>query len=321
MKNRLKVLTLIITTLLLFVVINCIGFAKFPDKPITIICQFSAGGTTDLSLRVLANFASGELGVPVNVVNKAGGGGVIAYGYLAKTEPDGYTLGGFSGGACAIAPRLSKVDFDTKNDFDFIIKYAEYFLSSGVRADSPWENLDDLIKYAKEHPGEIKYGSSGVNSSTFFTTEALAYKAGIDITHVPFKGGSAAATALLGGHIDMITCAEVAELAKSGQLRMLIQYGDVKHKDFPDVPTAKDLGFDLGLNSSLGIAGPKGIPEDRIQILHDAFKNALEQPAFIKLLDRLSMIPSYSNGEEFEKTIFEYYDQIGILMKELKIIE
>ena len=310
-----KILIFIVMVFCLVSIMSITSFAQFPSKPITLICQFSAGGTTDLSLRVLSSLASAELGVPINVVNKTGGGGVIGYTFLMNSKPDGYTIGGFGGGASAVAPRVSDVAFSIKRDFDYIIKYGEYFFSSVIRVDSPWETLNDLIKYAKEHPGQIKYSASGINASTYLLTESLAKESGIEIVHVPQAGGSAAIAALLGGHIDMATCAEGIGGVKSGQLRMLVQYSEVKHKDFQDVPTAIELGFDLGLDNSFGIAGPKGIPEDRKQILHDAFKKAQEHEAFKILMDRLELISSYGDGAYFESLMFKYDDRVEELMK------
>lgn len=320
MKNCVKIVYVIV---LLLIAVNINAFAEYPEKPIELICQYGAGGSCDLSLRLLASIASQELGVPINVINKPEGSGVGAYGYLAKAvKPDGYTIGCFAIGSSAIAPRVSKVDFDLKKDFDFIMQLYEGFYSLAVRIDSPWETIEDMAKYARENPGKVTFSSSGVNNHSQFITEALAMELGIELVHVPYQGGMAGATALLGGHVDMASVGENAEFTKNGQFRMLIQYGQERHRDFPDVPTGEDLEIDLsGLNAVFGLVAPKGVPEDRLAKLHDAFKIALEDPKFQELADRFNNVPGYDSGDGFKKTMFEYYDRMGEIMEKLGLIE
>lgn len=270
-----------------------------------------------MAMRVLADMASKTLGQPIVVVNKPGGGGAIAYGYLAQCKPDGYTIGGFGSGASAISPRLMPVNFDTKNDFDFVLRFADYFMAIGVSADSPWNTLEDLLAYARKNPGKVTYGTSGANSAVSFSTEVLASMAGVKLTHVPFDGGVASVTAVLGGHIDVASCAEVAEYTKSGQLRMLAVFSDTRHPDFPTVPTLKELGYDIGLPFWLGIVGPKGMPEDRLRIMHDAFKKAADSSEFTELLKRIVMVPAYTGLSDFRALVFDYYDDIGKVMKDM----
>lgn len=291
----------------------------FPEKPVNLVVQFSAGGTTDMAMRVLAELAGKSLGQPVVVTNKTGGGGAVAYGFLANSQADGYTIGCFSAGASSTAPRMMEVNFDVKKDFDYIIRCGDYFMSIGVSNDSPFKTLEDLIEFGRKNP--IMYGSSGVSSAVSFSTEVFGDLAGINLQHVPFDGGIAAVTALMGGHIQMAACAEVAEHTKNGNIRMLAVFSDERHPDFPDVPTLKELGFDVGLPFFVGIVGPKGIPEDRLLKLYDAFYQASQSDKYLELLNRIVWVPAHTPLKEFEKLVFEYDDKMGAIMKEMGLVK
>lgn len=291
----------------------------FPEKPIDLVVQFAAGGTTDVAMRVLADLAGKSLGQPVVVTNKTGGGGAVAYGYLANSPADGYTIGCFSAGASATAPRMMKVNFDVKKDFDYILRCGDYFMSMGVSKESPIKTLAELVDYGQNNV--IMYGSSGVNSAVSFSTDVFGNLANIKLEHVPFDGGIAAVTAVMGGHIMMASCAEVAEHTKNGNLRMLAVFSDERHPDFPDVPTLKELGYDIGLPFFVGIVGPKGIPEDRLEKLYEAFYDASQSEEYQELLKRIVWVPSHTPLKEFEKLVFDYDDKMGLIMEEMGLIQ
>lgn len=291
--------------------------AEFPSKPITVIMPFSAGGSSDLTMRILANIVCEPLRQPVIVTNKPGGSGAVAYGILKNKKPDGYTIGVVSWSGSAIAPHIRKVPYDTKRDFDFILQLTEYFNGFAVRADAPWNTFKDFLGYARQNPGKATYSTPGASSSNFLTLEMVARQENVKLTHVPFKGGAPAATALLGGHVKAAACNEIVEHIKAGKMRLLVQFGEKRSKDFPDVPTIKDLGYKSTLQFYLGLMGPKGIPTDRLEVLQNTFKKAMEEKSFQKILDRFKLVPLYRSGKDFEALVFESYDSMGKLTREL----
>jgi tripartite-type tricarboxylate transporter receptor subunit TctC len=303
----------------LFVVSLAVTVAaeKFPSKPITVIMPFSAGGSSDLTMRILANIVTEPLGQPIIVTNKTGGSGAVAYGILKNEKPDGYTIGVVSWSGSAIAPHIRKVPYDTKRDFDFVLQLTEYFNGLAVRADAPWNTFKDFLEYAKKNPGKATYSTPGAASSNFLALEMIARQENVKFTHVPFKGGAPAAAALLGGHVKAAACNEVSEFAKAGKMKLLVQFGEKKSKNFPDVPTIKDLGYKSTLQFYLGVWGPKGIPPERLNILEKTFKKGMEEKSFIKILDRFNLLPLYRNGKDFESLVFESYDAMGKLTREL----
>jgi tripartite-type tricarboxylate transporter receptor subunit TctC len=311
----------VLITIMVGVILTCfaaMGAAEqFPSKPITIIMPFSAGGSSDLTIRILANIVSEPLGQPIVVTNKPGGSGAVAYGILKNTKPDGYTLGVVSWSGSAIAPHIRKVPYDIKQDFDFVLQLTEYFNGLAVRADSPWQTFDDFIKWAKENPGKATYATPGAASSNYLTLEMVGRQEGVKLTHVPYEGGAPAATALLGGHVKAAACNEIVEHVKAGKMRLLVQFGENRAKEFPDVPTIKDLGYKSTLQFYLGVMGPKGIPPERLEVIQNAMKKGMEQKSFHQILARFKLAPLYRSGKDFEKLVFDSSDSMGKLTKEL----
>ena len=291
--------------------------AKFPDKPIQLIVQYSPGGTTDLSLRILASIAGEYLGQPVVVVNKPGGSGAVAYGILKNTKPDGYSIGGISYSGSVIAPHIRKVPFDTKNDFDFVLQFADYFQGIAVKADAPWNTLKEYLEYARKNPGKATYATAGANSGQFLTMEIIAKQAGVKLKHIPYKGGTPAVAACLGGHVQGVAAAEIPEQAKAGKMKILAIFGEQKAEAFKDVPTLKELGYKVQLTFWLGIVGPKGIAPERLEILQNAFKKAMEAKSFHKLLQRFEMTPTYKSGKDFKAMVFNHYDAMKKVIEDM----
>jgi tripartite-type tricarboxylate transporter receptor subunit TctC len=190
-----------------------------------------------------------------------------------------------------------------------------------VRADSPIRAWQDLIAYARANPGKLTYGTPGTGTSLHITMEDVAGRERVKFLHVPFKGNADATTALLGGHI-MASADSTGwgELVDAGKLRMLVTWGAQRTKRWPNVPTLKELGYDIVSVSPYGIAGPKGMDPKVVRVLHDAFKKGMEDPAFQKTLERLDQQENfYMNSEDYaryaRKTFQEekvYIDRMGL---------
>jgi tripartite-type tricarboxylate transporter receptor subunit TctC len=278
--------------------------ADFPTKPVTLIVPFAGGSTTDIFLRVLAETTGKYLGQPVIVENKAGGSGTVGPATMAATaKPDGHTV-------CLMhvtvlrLPYMMTVTYDPLKDFNYIMNLSGYTFGVVVKANSPWKTFDEFVAYAKANPGKVTYSTPGTGSTTHITMEVFGLRNGIKWIHVPMKGSGEAIPAVLGGHVTAAAEATVwAPLVDSGDLRLLVTWGDKRTKSWPNVPTLKELGYDVVSNSPAGLIGPKGMDPKVVKILHDAFKKGMDDPAFLQILDKYNMEPFYMNTEDYVKFI------------------
>lgn len=275
--------------------------ADFPSKPVTLYCTYAAGGTADIVMRTLAEATSKYLGQPVVVENKAGGAGTLGAAQMAaNAAPDGYTVSQISVNIFR-NPHLMPVTWDPLKDFTYIINLSGYTFGVIVKADAPWKTWDEFVAYAKANPMKIKYNSPGTYSTLHIVMEVLAKQRDIKWIHVPTKGGGEETPMLLGGHVDASTNSSGGWLpqVESKQARLLCTWGDKRMKRFPDVPTLKDLGYNLVESSSFGVAGPKGMDPKVVKVLHEAFKKGMHDPLFLNVLDKFDMPLLYQTSEEY----------------------
>ncbi len=272
----------------------------FPTRPITLICPWPPGGSTDLHLRKFAEIASKYLGQPVVVDNKPGGGGMIGPSNMAKlAKPDGYTLSQLPITAYRL-PHQRKVDWDALNDFTYIIGISGYTFGVVVKADSPFKTFRDLIDYARANPGKLSYGSTGAGTSPHLLMEEVGMKLGVSFLHVPFKGNADSTQALMGGHIMAQSDATGwGRHVDAGAFRLLVTFGEKRTKW--DAPTAKELGIDIVSYSPYGIVAPKGMEPQLVRQLHDALKKALDDPEHLKTLTQLDQVYWYKSSEDYAR--------------------
>ncbi len=309
--------------LCLILVLPAVAVAEqYPDRPIEFIVLFAAGGSTDIASRTIGEIAGKELGQPFVVLNKPGGGGSVAIGAVAKAKPDGYTVGSLSIGAMETQPHLVKVPYDPIKDIVPILQYAEYPQGIAVKADSPFKTFKDLLDYARANPGKVTYGTVGAGSAQHLMMERIAMETGIKWSHVPFKGGNPAVTALLGGHITATTVAEFVPQVKAGTMRLLVTTNAKRLSDFPDVPTVPECGYPgLYMVNYVAIGAPAGTPKDRMEKLHRAFKNAMNHPTFKEVMNQWSFEIVYRPGDEVAKIIREGYRIQGELIKKMGLTQ
>lgn len=290
----------------------------YPSKPITLIVPWPAGGSTDRHLRTLAEIASKDLGQQIVIDNKPGGGGTLGPGTMALTaKPDGYTISQFPMGLLRV-PHMQKVPWNPINDFSFIIGVSGYTFGLTVRADSPYKTFNEYIEAARKQPGAINYGSTGVGSSPHLLMEEVSANAKVQLTHVPFKGNADLQQALLGGHVMAQSDATGWDkFVDSGQMRLLVTFGDKRTKRWPEVPTAKDLGYNVVSSSPYGLVGPKGMDPAVIKTLHDAFKKAMDDPRHIALLDQLNQDAWYRTGDEYRQWAIDTFAKDKALIERL----
>lgn len=311
-----------INSLLLLAVVLLIPFissgqdvVKYPTKPITFIVIFAAGGGGDLSGRAVCKVAEGILGQSIIVENKPGGAGVIGANLIAKAKPDGYTIGGLTFSPAIYVPHLREVPFKTKEDFSFICQYAEYTEAFVVRTDAPWKTFKDFIEDARKNPGKLTYTTPGAKSSQYILIEQIAQIENVKLRHVPLASDAEMATAVLGGHVDSGLIAAIAPHIRSGALRGFWVDTEERWKVLPDIPTIKQLGYNVEKPHWIGVAGPKGIPGEILQKLEKAFEKAAGDPSVHKILEQIYMLPTFRSGEEFKKLVLREYDIQGELLK------
>ena len=295
---------------------------KFPTKPITLVCQFAAGGSTDLLARALASSASKLLGQPVVVENKVGASGTIGTDYVLKSKPDGYTLLTTSTGNFTSTPLVQKVPYDPNKDVKHIINIATHQIILVVHADSPWKTLEEFVAYVKANPGKVKYGQNSPGGTTHMAMESFRKAAGLDMKMVPFGGGaSEVVAALLGKHVDVAVMhpQEAGEHAVTGTLKPLTVFAEKRIKTMPNVPTAKEKGFNVVMGVTKGISGPAGLPDDIAVKLHYTFKKVMDDPEFKAAAKKTGDLDylEYMSGADTSAFLQNMYKTMDPLIKEL----
>ena len=289
----------------------------FPTKPIKLVIAFPAGGPTDITMRALAEGASKVLGQPVIVDNKPGAGGSLPAQALQSAPADGYTLAQIPQSIFRL-PYTTKMTWDPVKDISYVINVTGYAFGVVVPTASPLKSWGDFVAYAKANPGKLSYGSTGNLTSPHLTMEHVAQKADIKLLHVPYKGSADLMQALLGGHLMAASDSTgFAPQVEAGKLRVLNTWGDKRLAKFPDAPTLKELGYDIVQNSPFGIGAPKNTPEAVVKRLHDAFKTAMEQPAYVDALHRYDMVPIYMSSAQYRQFAQDTFAREKTLIEQL----
>jgi tripartite-type tricarboxylate transporter receptor subunit TctC len=279
---------------------------KFPDRPITIVAPFPPGGVADLTARPVAAAMEKILKNPVVVVNKTGAAGAVGMSFVANSRPDGYTLL-MALSSISIIPEADKL-FDRKPAYtlDQLVPLALFSADPTilvVGANHPWKNVKDLVADAKKRPGEISYSSSGIYGTLHMAMEMFAHAAGIKLNHVPYGGAGPALTAVLGGHQDMFASgpAVVIPQVKAGKLRALAGWGAKRIAPMPDVPTFKELGYDIEFYIWAGMFAPKGTPEAIMKKIRETLKQVVQEAEFKDAMAKLETPIAYMDAPEFQK--------------------
>lgn len=288
------------------------AYAAYPERPVRLVVPYGPGGTTDLITRIVAQGLSAELGQQVVVENRAGAAGTIGTGAVAKADPDGYTLvmGGTT--SLAIAPYMrNNPPYDTRTDLTpvGIVAKGPYLLVVSPNVES--KSLKELVERAKERPGELNYGSSGVGGMHHVLTEKFNRTVGIEALHVPFKGGAENTSNLLAGNIDYMleSVSSILPLVQDGRVKALAVTGKERLAALPDLPTVREsLGSDFAGESIIGIVGPKGLSQDVLDTLDEALKKTMNRPKVKEGIERLGSEPTYVNSKEFTAFLAEEID-------------
>jgi len=292
--------------------------AEFPTKPINLIVPWPAGGAGDIVGRTLAEVAKKELGQPIIVDNKPGAGGNVGHTLILTKPPDGYTIGDTSTNAQIISYYTGLLNFHPVDDTTHIMRAAGMLFGLVVRADAPWKTLQGFIEYSKANPQKVSYGSAGMASMMRMAMEDLASMAGgVEWVHVPLKGEADTNASLLGGHVDAIANSGWAPLVDAGKFRVLAVFGPQRVPRFPQVPTAKELGYDVVWEGPVGFFGPKGIPKPIVKKLNDAFQKGMDDAVFQNAMKNREMTITYLNSEDTEKAVRRESERIERMVKKL----
>jgi tripartite-type tricarboxylate transporter receptor subunit TctC len=291
--------------------------AEYPEKAITMIVPWTAGGSTDQTARVLAKAAEASLGQPIVIINQPGASTTIGMAALAAAKPDGYTIGTLSSTGYLIALQGRQLPFDPINAFSYVSYYGDNVIGIAVKSDAPWKTLQDLVDDGKKRPGAIKYGTAGVGTTQHLTSEAIQFSSKAKFVHVPQQGSAASMPALLGGHVDFVTETSVwAPFVEDKQVRLLGVTTPQRSKLYPDVPTLNELGY-KSLRSVQAIIAPVGLPEPIRAKLESAFRKALADQAFKDTMGRMSMEIVDLPGADVKKLVESEYALAENLLREI----
>lgn len=316
MKKRVAAAVMILAALA--VASGCSKKEVYPDKPVTVVCPFAAGGGNDTIIRALVDCAKDKFPKGIAVENRTGSGGTVGLSYGQNAKPDGYTI-------TNIAVELVTLPHAGTGGDVYYDKWTPIMMPNyscsviTVRADSPYQTLDELLEASKTK--ELQAGNSGVGAIWHLANVALEQEAGTKFVHVPFEGGALMITSLLGGHLDFISCsyAEVYPHVKSGEFRVLAALSDERMAEAPDIPTAKELGYDVSIGAWRGLGCPKDTPDEVVKYLEDAFMEAASDEKFTEFMNNAMYPIVIEDSETFGKRIAEENEMYKQLMESMNL--
>ncbi|UCF92001.1 MAG: tripartite tricarboxylate transporter substrate binding protein [Desulfobacterales bacterium] len=292
--------------------------ADYPQRPITLICPWGAGGGTDAVSRIIATLLKKELGVPVNVVNRTGGSGAVGHTAMATAKPDGYTIGmptveitmmhwmGLTEITYQNLTPVCMVNFDSA--------------AINIRTDAPWATYKDLENYIRANPGQLKDSGTGQGGIWHLAMAGWLKAVGFaptDIKWIPSKGAAPALQDLMAGGIDMSSCSlpEAATLIDAGKVKPLAVMAPERDPKFPDLPTLKELGIDWTCGAWRGIAAPKGTPAEIVAVLEKAIEKVVKSDEFIKFMQNRGFGIYWLNSTDFAQALAQADKDNGEIMK------
>lgn len=312
------------------VVVACAGVgvnastahAVYPEKPVTLIVPYPAGGAADLIARNLSDGARGKLAQPLVVVNRPGGAGTVAASEVVRARPDGYTVGLMAGSIMTLQPHRVALAYKGPDDYTPIVEVVNVPVVWAVRADTPWKTFKDMLEDAKKSPGKIRVGGPGLGGTVHLAVEIVKDKSGTSLTYVPFAGNAESVPALLGGHVEVIILqpSDVIPHMRAGKVRFLGTTDGKRSPLYPDVPTFKEIGFpEAGFGVYYFVIAPKGTPAGAVQTLHDAVKQVLESEPFQKFAQETSSAIEYRGPADLKRQLEADYAFFGTMLDKLKL--
>ena len=317
---------LIFTSLLACIALPAAAQSPWPARPITMIVPFPPGGLADLVARPVAEAMARDLGQPVVIENRAGAGGGIGMGVAAKAKPDGYTVL-LALSSLTVIPEadivLGRPALFALQDLRPIARFTADPTVLAVRADSPWQTVQQFVDDAKKRPGAINYGSSGSYGTMHVPMEILSQNAAIKMTHVPFTGAGPAVVALLGGQIDAVSSgpATVLQQVKAGKLRVLAHWGSAPLATLPDAPSLRDAGYNAEYAQWSGLFIPKDTPEPIAQRLRASARMAAQDSKVKDVILNAGSPVLYLDSADFEKYVQADATRMAVVVKRIGKVE
>lgn len=293
------------------------GAENYPTKGISMICPWGAGGGTDAVLRAVCGAAEKQLGQTITVENKTGGAGAIGHAAIKDGKTDGYTVGMITFELNSL-PQQGLIDF-TYADYDPLIRVNADAATLTVKADAPYNTVQEFVDYCKANPGKVSIGNSAPGSVWHIGAGLLAEKTGIEVKHVAFEGAAGAVTALAGGHIEAVSVslAEVKSQLDAGNVKVIGIMDEKRPAAYPNIPTFKEQGFDITYFTWRGLALPKGVDPAIKAKLVDAFTKAVEDPSFTETAAKLNLNVAYLNPDDFAAFLKKNYEDVSATMRAL----
>lgn len=283
--------------------------AQYPNRTVTMLAGYPAGGLVDIVARMIVEGMKARFPNGLVVVNRPGAAGSVAVGELTRATPDGYTIILTPHSALVIAPQINDLPYKTPDDYDPFINLISYYPMIAVRNESKYRTIQELLADAKGEPGLIRVGSPGEGTSSHMNLEELMHHAGVKMVHVPYAGWAQSSVSLLGGHIEAVVAqpGELKPMVEGKRVRALVNFTPKRHAAFPDVPTAKELGWDVSNGVWFLLMVPKGTPAPVVRYLHDAARAAMEEPKFGETMNARGIDVDYRSGEALRADLWREY--------------
>ena len=289
-----------------------------PTRPIQLIVGFAPGGGSDIIGRSIAEAATPLFPVPLVVQNRPGAGGALAAEQVARAAPDGHTLLLAGGSESTSIPAHREVPYDPRRSFRSIIRLSRQLqFIVAKRRDGRFTDLRQVIEAARARPEAISHASAGVGTLSHSVFILLGRAAGVQMLHVPFNGGGPSLQAVVAGQVDVSVAApeEAAGLVEGGELRILAVAAPAREPAYPEVPTLRELGWDVVVENMKGWVGPAGMTEEMVAYHHDRFRQAMGAPAWRRFLDRTREPDGYLNGADFQRAMDDLLGSITAALR------
>jgi tripartite-type tricarboxylate transporter receptor subunit TctC len=297
--------------------------AEYPERPLTIVAAYPAGGMVDIVARPMAESMKKKFPKGVAVLNRPGGGGSVGLAEVVQAKPDGYTVILAPVSTLVIHPQLNELPYKTPDDYEPIMNTIAFHPLLAVKDDAPWKTVQEFVNAARANPGKLRVATPGEGTSSHLNLEQLMVAAKFKVTNVPFSGWGESSPAVLGGHVDAIVAqpGELKPLVDAKKLRTVVAFQNKRHPLYANTPTARELGWDAALGTWFVLTAPKGTPPAAIKYLHDAAKAAIEEPSFVTLMKNRGVDIEYKTGEKCRQDLWREYKEHTEILKRLGMIK
>ena len=311
-----------IALLLLLALVPTLAAASFPERPVTAIVGYPAGGLADVTLRAVVEGMKKKFPKGIAVVARPGAGGSIGASEVIQAKPDGHTFGIMPISNLVIQPQVLDLPYKTPDDYIPVINLVSWYPLLVVKQDAPWKTAQEFLAAARQAPGKFRVGSPGEGTSSHLNLEELKRLADVNLTHVPFAGWAEGSPALLGGHIEALVAqpGEVRPLVEGKRMRILGVFQPARNANFPDAPTWKEMGFPVHNGAWFLLVLPKGTPPDVVKFLHDAAKASMEDAAFAGFAKGRVIDVDYRPGDKLRADLWQEYKAHTEILKRIGML-